>query len=229
MDVMMEELGRTAPLALGAAVVPMYVVGGYFAIALDRLRKDSATAGDTQVGLKLVLHALVLFGVFLAVGNVERLVAMMLGGFHDFVATIKATLAGALVGGGTAAVIGFIVLPRTNAATARQPERFALGLLALVYGTLAMVLVTATLDDLVQSAAWAETSTALANAAISAVVAVIAINRFGSRAGWASPPAVLPPVPQPPPPGLGGGGYPPPQAGGYYGPPPGGGNPYQPR
>jgi hypothetical protein len=235
MDRMTDELAGWLPLVLGAAVVPIYVLGGYLAILIDRQRKDSANHDDTQVGLKLVLFALLLFGVITAVGSVERIVAMMLGGFHELAAVIKATIGGAIVGAGTALVIGFVLLPRTNLATARQPERFALGLLALVYGTAAIFMLAVTIDDAAQSAAWAETSSALGNAAISAVVALVAIGRLGARSGWAQPTAAMPPMQQPPgfpppqpPPGLGGGGYPPPQGGGYYGPP-GGGNPYQPR
>jgi hypothetical protein len=231
MDRMTDELAGLAPLLIGAAMVHLYVLGGYLAILIDRGRPDSPNRDDRQVGLKLVLIGLLLFGLVSAINGVERIVSMMLGGFHDFVPVIKTSIVAVLVGGGVAAVIGFVVLPRTNLATARQPERFALGLLSVVYGVVAIFGVSATLNDLLQSAAWAETSSSLALAAISGAVAFIAITRFGARSGWTTPPVAMPPMQQQPPPGLGGGGYPPPQApqgGGYYGPPPGG-NPYQPR
>jgi hypothetical protein len=230
MDRMTDELAGLMPLLIGVGVVHLYVFGGYLAILIDRGRPDSPSKDDRQVGLKLVLIGLLLFGLVTAINSVERIVAMMLGGFHDFVPIIKASIVGVLVGGGVAAVIGFVVLPRTNLASARQPERFALGMLSLVYGVVAIFGLSATLNDLIQSAAWAETSSSLALAAISGGVAFVAITRFGARAGWTVPPAAMPPMQQQPPPGLGGGGYPPPQGGGgYYGPPPGGGNPYQPR
>jgi len=229
MDRMTDELAGLAPLLIGLAVVHFYVFGGYLAIVIDRGRPTSASKDDTQVGLKLVLIGLLLFGVITAINSAERIVAMMLGGFHDFVLVVKTSIVGVVVGGGVAAVIGLVALPRTNLATARQPERFALGLLAVVYGVVAIFGLSATLNDLLLSATWAETSSSLALAAVAGAVAVVAITRFGARSGWATPPAPPPPLPPQPPPGLGGGGYPPPQGGGYYGPPPGGGNPYQPR
>jgi hypothetical protein len=122
------------------------------------------------------------------------------------------------------------VLPRTNAAALPQVERFALGLLGVVYGVRAMFGAVATLDDLVTGAAWAETSSSLATAGIGAAVAGFAVSRLAQRSGWmtTAPPPPLQqqaaPSPFAPPQPAGA-----PQAPhGYYGPPPGG-NPYQPR
>nr|HEX4314130.1 hypothetical protein [Kofleriaceae bacterium] len=254
MERMLDQLALAGPMVLGLAIAVAFVIGGYLVITIDRGRSNSPSKDDTQAGLKLVLIALALAGVSMAVVNVESVVAMMLGGFHEFVAVVKSSIVGIVVGGGVAVGIVFGLLPKTNIATSRQPERFALGVLALQYGLMTIFAVYMALSAIVFSASWAETSGSLAGTVIYGAVGLIAIMRFGATSGWVVPPPrppMQPPMaPMQPPPGAGypppGGGYPPPQGGGYppqggggyggpqggggggYGPPTGG-NPYQPR
>ena len=228
---MFDQLAPSGPLMFGIALAVAYVFGGYLAITIDRGRATSPSKDDTQVGLKLVLMGLALAGLAMAVVNVETLIAMMLGGFHEFVAVLKGSVTGIVVGASVAVGIVFGLLPKTNFSTARQPERFALGLLALQYGLMAIVTVYGTLSGILFSASWADTSGSLAGTVVYGAVAFLAIMRFGARSGWVIPPPApraMPPMG--PPPGGGypppqGGGYPPPQGGGY--PPPGGGYPPQ--
>lgn len=224
---MLDQVAQSGPLLFGVALAVLYVFGGYLAITIDRGRATSPSKDDTQVGLKLVLMGLALAGLAMAVVNVETLVAMMLGGFHEFVAVVKGSVTGIVVGGGVAVGIVFGLLPKTNFSTARQPERFALGLLALEYGLMAIVAVYGTLSGILFSASWAETSNSFAGTVVYGAVGFLALVRFGARSGWVTPPPAPRPMPMappgyPPP----GGGYPPPQGGGY---PPQGGGGYPPQ
>lgn len=232
MDRIADELLGMLPTLLGAGTAIAFVFAGYLAIALDRLRADSPNRTDTQVGLKLVLVGFVLAGTIIAIGYTERVVAMMLGGFHDFVSVVKLAVPGVLVGAGVAMVVGYSLLPRTNASTSHQVERFALGWLGVVYGVRAMYGLVAMFDDVVIGTAWAETSSSLATAGIGSAVALLSVMRLGQRSGWSSAPpapATAPQPPQPPPVAPQAPQAPQtPQGGGYYSPP-SGGNPYAPR
>jgi hypothetical protein len=229
---MMEAMGGGLPggmIGLAAA----YVAGAYFILTLDRQRANSPSKDDTQVGIKLVLFGLLIAGIMLAAGGLDRLLAYALGGFKGGSGAIKAALPSILVGAGVAAAVALALLPRTNLATYRQAERYALGLLGVFYGIQMIEDLNKVLTNLFTSAPWAEmTSKSVAGFVVATAIAFFAIFRLGAHSGW-TPPAR--PQPSYMPPGQGGGGYPPqqqyqqpgypPQGGGY--PPQGGGYPPQ--
>ena len=219
-ELMMMGLSPASILAGGVAVG--FVAFAYFVLTLDRQRATSPSKDDTQVGLKLVLFALALFGVGTAAGGLHALLGSILGGLKEGSAAIKATLPSIIVGSVLVVVILKALLPRTNAATQKQPERYFLGALAVTFGVFALIEVNALLTGLFNSFPWASNASALAGALVGGAVLFIAISRFGSLSGWTMPvaPPAAPPVQYPPQ----GGGYPP-QGGGY--PPQGGGYPPQ--
>lgn len=239
--------GNTDALAFGA-IFAAFVAVSYFFVALDRQRADSVTKDDKQVGLKLVLFALVLTGVNLAAGGVISFLAYILGGAKGGSGPIRTAIPSVVVGAGVVIAIYKAMLPRTNATTHRQPERYMLGVIGLQYGVVAIIGVHGLLSGLFLEASWAVISAGVASTVVSGAVAWLAISRFGALSGWTMParPAAPPPMQFPPqagnPPGGGmppagggygqpGGGYPPqgggypPQGGGYA--PPGGGYPPQ--
>ena len=235
--------GKEVFSVLGTIAAIIFVGAGYFFLSLDRHRANSASKDDTQIGLKLVLYGLVLAGISLAAGGVTMLLAFIFGGFKGGSLPIRQALPTIIVGALVVLVIVKALLPRTNAATQKQPERYLLGALGIQYGVFAIIAVNGLLSGLFLEAPWAYTSSSLASVAVSGAIAFLAITRFGALAGWTTPPPAAPMYPPqgggyppqggyPPP----GGGYPPPQGGGYppqggsgYGPPQGGGGGYPPQ
>ena len=225
----MSKVMAALPLGLGVA----FVVASYFLIVLDRNRPNSPSKDDTQVGLKLVLFGVILSGLALAVSGTADVLAYALGGFKGGSLELREAAPSLLVGAGAAALAWKLFLPRTNHASARQPERLFLGAVAIMGAIAAIVSLDSFLTDLFTEAAWVETSRGLAGALPTGAVATLALLRLGQLSGWAAPPPRAMP-PQYPPQGggyppQGGGGYPPPgyppQGGGY--PPQGGGYPPQ--
>ncbi|MGE0397573.1 MAG: hypothetical protein AB7T06_12705 [Kofleriaceae bacterium] len=211
---------------LGTVAAIIFVGAGYFFIALDRQRENSTTKDDTQVGLKLVLYGLVLAGISIASAGVTTLLAFIFGGFKGGSLPIRQALPTIIVGALVVIVIAKAMLPRTNAASHKQPERFLLGALGIQYGVFAIIAINGLLSGLFLEFPWAVTSANLASVAVSGAIAFLAISRFGQLSGWVQPPP--PAAPMYPPQGGGyppQGGYPPPQGGGY--PPQGGGYPPQ--
>jgi hypothetical protein len=216
------------------ALAAGFVAGAYFILTLDRQRANSPSKDDTQVGIKLVLFGLLIAGISLAAGGLHGLLAYALGGFKGGSGPIKGALPPILVGAGVAAAVALALLPRTNQATYRQAERFALGLLGVFFGIQMIDSINQVLTNLFTSQPWAATSNPLAGFLVAAVISLVAIFRLGAHSGWTAP---VRPQQSYMPPGGGGGGYPPqqgygqqqggypPQGGGY--PPQGGGYPPQ--
>ncbi len=229
-------MGLSPASILAASVALAFVAFGYFMLSLDRQRATSPSKDDTQAGLKLVLFALALFGVGTAAGGLHGLLGSILGGLKEGSGAIKGTLPSIIVGAVLVVVVVKALLPRTNAATQKQPERYFLGALAVTFGVFTLVEVNALLTGLFNSFPWSANASALAGSIIGGAVLFISVSRFGALSGWTMP---VPPPPMAPPqyPPQGGGyppqgGYPPgggypPQGGGGYPPQGGGGYPPQ--
>ncbi len=211
--------GKEVFAILGTVAAIVFVGAGYFFISLDRQRATSTSKDDTQVGLKLVLYGLVLAGISIAAGGVTTLLSFIFGGFKGGSLPIRQALPTIIVGALVVVIIAKAMLPRTNAATQKQPERYLLGALGIQYGVFAIIAVNGLLSGLFLEAPWAYTASNLASVAVSGAIAFLSISRFGSLAGWTTPPPAQPMYPP-----QQGGGYPP-QGGGY--PPQGGGYPPQ--
>jgi hypothetical protein len=202
------------PIAIAIAFVGV----SYFIITLDRARANSPSKDDTQVGIKLVLWGLTLAGVGMVAGGVEVLLSWALGLFKGGAGAIKVALPPIIVGAGTVVLMMLAFLPKTNNATMKQVERFAYGLIGLVYGAQAIFGINKILFGVFNSVSWAEISGGLASTLVNGALGFLAIIMLGSKSGWTGPAPRMPGPPQQ------GGGYPP-QGGGY--PPQGGGYPPQ--
>src|SRR5687768_17057816 len=75
----MDELGRT--LSEPSTLALIFVLVGYFAIAIERRREGSTSRDDTQVGIKLVLWALMVLAALSLAEAVQHLLWYVLGGF----------------------------------------------------------------------------------------------------------------------------------------------------
>jgi hypothetical protein len=207
------------------AVAVAYIGGSYFFITLDRQRADSPSKDDTQVGIKLVLWAFIITGVGMAAGGIETLLAFALSGFKGGSMGIRIALAPIVVGAGLVLIFGLVLMPKTNNATMKQTERFAVGLIGLAFGMRAVVDLISVMNGVFVHAAWDPISFGLSGLVVHGGIGFLAIIMLGSKSGWTGP---VPPQRMMQPPGGGqppqGGGYPP-QGGGY--PPQGGGYPPQ--
>src|SRR5688572_1610458 len=62
----------------------LFVAASYFVITIDRTRANSPSKDDTQVGIKLVLWALIIAGIGFAASGLIDIVAVALSGFKGF-------------------------------------------------------------------------------------------------------------------------------------------------
>ncbi len=212
--------------AIPIAIAVLFVGASYFIITLDRTRANSPSKDDTQVGIKLVIWAFVIAGVGLAAAGVDGILSFALGGFKGGSLGIRAALAPIIVGAGVVVLFGIVFLSKTNNATQKQPERYALGVMGFAYGIQAIFELTQVINGVFVSASWGDISGGLAGSVVHGAIGFLAILMLGARSGWTGPAPPRMPMPGPPPqnypPGYPqGGGYPPPQGGGYN--PPGGG------
>ena len=230
MGSMMEMVAERIPTLLGLVSAIAFVFAAYFVITIDRGRATSPHKDDTQVGIKLVLFGFLLAGLQIAVGGADQLLSYVFGGFKGGSLPVRAAMPSILVGGVVIAVVAKLLLPRTNAETFRQAERYMLGVVALQYGVIAILGISGIVTGVFMEAKWAYLSGSVATTLVSGAVGFLALSRFGAASGWVqpAPPPAPPPYGGPPQGGYGapppGGGYggPPPQ-GGYGGPPPQGG------
>jgi hypothetical protein len=231
MDLLREGTSSGLLAAIGMAapfIAILFVVIAYFMITWDRARATSPSKDDTQVGIKLVLYALMLTALMMAVGGVTSLVQVIFTGVKGGAAQIKPVIPPIIVGGAGFFLILKALLPRTNSATLHQPERYFLGAISVIYGAIALFSLDELLSGLIQDQPWDHNAGAFAGTILSGVVAMFGIMRLGARSGWVAPTPPAPPPMQNPQQSQGyppqGGGYPP-QGGGY--PPQGGGYPPQ--
>jgi len=221
-----EAILEKLPSLIGAFAAVLFVGAAYFLLTLDRARANSLSKDDTQAGLKIVLFGVVLAGVIMAAGGTDQLLTYVFGGFKGGSGPIKMAIPPIVVGALTVLIVLKVVLPRTNAATQRQAERYFLGALAIEFAVFGLANLQGFLSGLFTDMPWGMNAGNISGAVIGAAVLFFSLGRFGAISGWTAP--VAPPPMQHPPQG---GGYPPqgggspPQGGGY--PPQGGGYPPQ--
>jgi len=212
--------------AIPIAIAVLFIGASYFIITLDRTRANSPSKDDTQVGIKLVIWAFIIAGVGLAAAGVDGILSFALGGFKGGSMGIRAALAPIIVGAGVVVLFGIVFLSKTNNATQKQPERYALGVMGFAYGIQAIFELTQVINGVFVSASWGEISGGLAGGVVHGAIGFMAILMLGARSGWTGPAPPRMPMPgQQPPQNYPPQGYPP-QGGGY---PPQGGGGYNPQ
>jgi hypothetical protein len=171
--------------ALGGppGLIAIFLVLGYIAILIDRRREGSPSAADTQVGIKLVLYALAIHGVFVIVSGLEHLFTFALGGFKP-TETVKKAGADLVSGGFIALLVLALALPRTNARAMPQVERFAWGVIGLYTGASSVIALQRVVNDTFMGAKWADIAGHLAQLLAYGLVCVLAIARLGRLSSW---------------------------------------------
>ncbi len=205
----------------------LYIGASYFIITLDRTRANSPSKDDTQVGIKLVIWAFVIAGLGEAAAGIDSILSFVLGGFRGGSLMLRAALGPVVVGAGVVVVFGIVFLGKTNNATQKQPERYALGMIGFLGFSIALLQLTMVIRGVFVSASWNDISGGISGGIVFGGIGFMAILMLGSRSGWSGPAPPRMPMPGQAPPGYPpqGGGYPPQQGGGY--PPQGGGYPPQ--
>lgn len=226
-----EQMSRQALAAIvsPAVLIPLFILIGYAFLSLDRRREGSPSRDDGQVGIKLLLFALLASSALFAASGAEAVLAFVLGGFKGGWDAVRGPLATVLALGGAGVAVYLLLLPRTNHLERPQVERLAIGLVGAVAGASALVGANSFIGNLLATKPWGEISSELAAVGVWGGAAVLAIIRLGTLSGWRA----IPQVPQMPmmqqPPMMGGQPPPtqgmPPLGGGY--PPQGGGRPGQ--
>lgn len=225
---MLDAMGPSVGRALAGSLIVGFVLVAYFAILFDRRRENSPSRDDTQVGIKLVLWAILIGAVAMAAEGAEALLAFVLGGFKGGWSSLRGPLATIAAAGGVGAGVFLLFMPKTNNLERPQIERLAVGGLAALLGAAALLSLDEFLNALLAGKPWADIAKGLAGVGVNGGLGLLAITRLGAMSGWRAAPRIpqmpmSPPMTGQPPPPLGG-GYPP-QGGGY--PPQGGGYPPQ--
>ncbi len=207
---------------VAAAFMPL-LVAIYFFVVWDAHREGSASAGDTQIGIKVAIHVFALVAIVLAAGGVTSIITFVLfkvksGGSSEM---IKAGIGNIIVGGGVFFVCWQMLLPRTNWKEHEKVTRLTLGGLAAVSGIIAITTFAAFVSNLIMGARWIPNSMNLSTALVFGAIGFFSLMRLGSMSGWVAPPPKAAGFP----PAAGGGGYDPNQ--GYQQQPPQGGYPPQ--
>ncbi|MEM9494297.1 MAG: hypothetical protein AAGC55_34445, partial [Myxococcota bacterium] len=187
MNVAAQFLGAGVGIALyGAAIAVLFF--GYFYIFWDKRNDESKNKDDGQVGLKLVLYALILVALAIAVGGLQGILGWLLSGAKGGSGPIKAGLAHIVAGGAGIAGIMFLFLPRTNAKDYPQAERFALGAVAALAGISTIVSLDALLSSLLGGGNWSSGgAAATASLLVSGGLMMLSLTRFGAMSGWTAP------------------------------------------
>ncbi|MBK9072168.1 MAG: hypothetical protein IPL79_14370 [Myxococcales bacterium] len=153
--------GELAGLMTGAAVgmimipvtVLQFIAFAYFIIVVDRRNDASKSRGDTQVGIKLALHAIGTLGVIIASAGITVILAWALSGGEGGKDMVKSGLAMVL---GSAGFVWLtrMALQQTNNEAFAQSERFSLGALVIGSGMVSMFTLIALLFMLFFEAKW---------------------------------------------------------------------------
>lgn len=225
----MDELGAMMsmlPTVMAIAIAPLFVTFLYMIMIFWDRRENRPSKDDAQMGTKLVLWGFILAGVIGVLGGADQLISFVFSGFKGGFGAIKGALSGIVSGAVIAGAFGLLFLPRTNNATQPQIERYAMGLLGLGTGIVAIGSLSALISSVFFARGWrTDIAPNLSHLAVFGAAAGFAVLRHGKLSGWTEP--VRPQMPSAPagyPPAQGGAGYPP-QGGGY--PPQGGGYPPQ--
>ena len=171
---------------------PFFIALAYFFTFWDRRNEDSALKEDDQIGLKLVLFAMFLVGIFLAAAGLGKFLGTLLAGASDKT-SLKQGIGSLLGGAAGAAATYFVFIIKTNTTTHPRVERYAYGYLAGSTGIVLMLLLEAAISGLIGGTLGWKTggATALAYVVVTGGVAGFAVLRYGKLSGW-TPVAAMP-------------------------------------
>ncbi len=214
----MAEIMSVASSGIGASLALTFFVGAYFFAVWDSRREDAGD--DSQIGIKVVLFTLMIGALGIAMGGANTLLHYLLSGAKTGTPAIKAGLAGLVAGGIVLAALVLTMLPRTNSSEHTKILRLALGFIAAIAGSAAIIFFADFVRSMIMGGGtWAGKSGGLASFITFGAVGFLALNKLGALSGWVA--AAKPAAPQ--------AGYPPQQSGGMPqgGYPPQGGMPQQ--
>ncbi len=173
---------------------PFVLAAAYFFLFWERRGDDSPNKDDTQVGLKLLVYMMMIFGLALAAGGLTRVLYYLLGGAKPSI-IIKGALGTLITGVAMFAAMYWWFFPRTNAGQYTKIERFAVGWVAGVAGVITILALESLLSGLFTGLAWkpSQNASSMPNAAnlaeliVFGGLAFLSLTRFGAMSGWVAP------------------------------------------
>jgi len=170
----------------------------YFLLVFDSRRKDSDSAGDTQIGLKTVAAALIIVATFMFAMGFQQFLHVMLT-FDEFWERLKGSLPSVLVGGLGVIGIALVLLPKTNSAEFPKAKRLAAGIIALVAGVAMLPALAQLIGALLDWPSWDVVASAFSSAVVALVIFAMAFMVLGKLSGMKMPEvkSSAPPAAQP--------------------------------
>lgn len=155
--------------ALGMIMLPVtvlqFIAFAYFIIVVDRRNENSKSKGDTQVGLKLALHAIATLGIVIASAGVTTFLAWALSGGEGGSGMVKSAIA-MILGSAGFVFVCRTALAQSNNASYPQTERFSMGALVIGSGLISMATLIGLLFALFFEAKWKQGPAQLLAAAV---------------------------------------------------------------
>lgn len=141
----------------------------YFLLLFDARRKDSPSAGDTQLGIKTVAATIAIVATAMLAMGLQSFLHVILT-FDDFGARMKAALPNLVFGGLGIVAAAFVLFPRTNVAQYPKAKRLAAGIVALVSGAAMLPALAMFLQRLLAWPSWGDVAAGLATAVDAVVI-----------------------------------------------------------
>ena len=175
----------------------------YLLLLYDARRKDSPTAGDTQLGLKTVAAVLTVVATFMFALGLQDLLHTLLT-FDEFWDRFKVSFPSVLIGGGAAVGTVLFLFPRTNAEEYPKAKRFAAGVIAIVGAVSLLPALAGFISTVLDWPSWSAVAAALSSALVSSILFLLGFGSLGKLSGMKMPepkpkpaPAAAPPQGQP--------------------------------
>lgn len=172
-----------------ALIGVLFLAAAYLFAQADRLRADSASKDDDQVGLKTAIFALTIAGLVVAVGGAETLVHYLVSGAKTGTGEIKNGAAGLVAGGLVVGGLVKMLLPRTNTDEFPKVSRLALGFIAALTGMMAIGAFATFVQLMINGGGlpWAAKSGSLSSLVVYGAIAFLSLTKLGSLSGWTTP------------------------------------------
>lgn len=158
----------------------------YALMLYDARRQGSPSAGDDQLGIKLVAVTLAVLGTWVLSSGLRGFLLIILT-FDDVWDRLKAALPSIVVGTLVLVSAGPVLLPRTNAAHYPKAKRLAAGMVALVSGVALVPALVSLLDAIFTWPSWRVVATALSAVLTAGIVFVAAFAVLGRLSGVRMP------------------------------------------
>ncbi len=164
---------------------PFPLVFAFGALVLSVWDSRHEEEPDKQIGIKIVLFSLCLFGATIALQGLTTLLEYVMAGAKGD--GLKPGISGLVSGGGITLFIYTLFVPRTNHEDEPGVTRMAMGYAALSSGVVTILSFSTFASTAIGGGAWALISPPLVNLLVYGGVFYVALTKFGDSNGWEKP------------------------------------------